>query len=101
MSLDLHVLQKKELERKKQHREHIKKELGKFSMLRRGRGGMPLGRYWNAGGDFGATTDPHEMRRQETLEKARMDQMRVSERRWVVDAGSMFGFVGRWLWVQW
>lgn len=71
-------MQKKEIEKKKQHREFIKKELGKFAAQRRGRGGrgwMPPGRYWNVSGDFGAIMDPNEMRRQETLEKARMQRV--------------------------
>jgi hypothetical protein len=71
MILVLFLVQKKEMEKRKQHRDQIKKELSKFSGRGRGRG-MPLNRYWN---DFGSTTDRNEMRRQETLDKARMEQM--------------------------
>ena len=94
------VLQKKEFEKKKQHREFIKKELGKFAAHRRGRGGrgwMP-DRYWNACGDFGTLVDPNELHRQETLERARMQ--RVSSRsRW---GSGMYDSVLICIgWVQW
>lgn len=68
------------MERKKQNRDSIRNELRQFAHPRGrgGRGGGP-GRYWNAGGDFGSVTDPNQMHRQETLDKARVDRLhRVS-----------------------
>lgn len=75
-------LQKKEIERKKKSRDLIKKELGPYTHYRGrgGRGGGPPGRYWNAGGDFAAIGDPNQMRRQEVLEKARLDKIMHMER---------------------
>lgn len=77
-------MQKKELERKKKHRDLIKDELRKYS-VQRGRGGRGRGRGrggYFAMGNYGSfnsnwsAMDRNEMRRQETLDKARLEQMR-------------------------
>ena len=65
------ILQKREIERKKQHREMIKREISKFTV--RGRGGGGPGRYWNSRNDL--PYDYIELHRQEKLEMAHLGQL--------------------------